>query len=1165
MMNGMNRLRLGGINSGIDTEAIVKAMSGATQLRINNNKRRVLMLQAQQNAYRDVISKLQNFQNTYFNVVNRDNFLKSSALFTRTSSSVFTTTSGVDVKGAPSGVTVTSATGAAAGTYNVTLVKQASQATLTGTDFAANSGLDMSAFTGAQTGDNYAFMIRVGDVSKNVVVKFESGDTAQAAVNRALKDAFGVNNNNQGLVSVNAQGKITVSDGRSVAYTNIVKMSNEQKLAFDALNLERGNNSMILSIGDDSREVSFATLNKEFFDIFFDGGVFVGEAGKDAQIDKVAAQRHEAARNKAYDDWFNAATTTPSVQANMREQAFNVVFNKEINADFEAKRDAQWAIAYASDNTLKEAEWKAQWTRDNEKTIKDDFRAANETARRTDFFANTNVKESFDIVYNNNRFTSYEWVRESTQAEFDQRLSELENASLSSAYEAWLANPATTEAARDALFNEYFQYRLDLQQETAYNNARTVAFYKERDAAYSDYRNAAIAADETPLDMNEWKWENSGVEVTLENWDWGSVADGFSNWQDWRQSRIDVAAADDNNWDAFFNSEKTLAFNDARRAEYNAYVASLPSTVTPPSFANWEWRDTVTNQIITRDNWTGFEFADEAALKSATLAGANPFIGTGDDRQVNPNINERFDRFLRSTVEASRLDEELFRNIGYNEAEALKTMRPATVSTISAQDAVRVANEGNLKKAIAGLTFPDGVRLDVEFVGGEAVISAYTLDDDGNKVSAAVPIGITFNPNSVNTAATFNIPAEYKEQVATISTGSTLGALGVDFTDSNGVNVAQNLMINGASINTNANMTVNELINAVNSSNAGVTMTFSSLTNSFTIVAKEHGVAGKINFGDDAFSQAFAAQLGLNAPVKAGTNLELNVNGSNVETAGNSYTINGTTFRFENYVTEGTKFRVEVGSDNTAAFNAIKNFINDYNKLIEEVFGMTRERPHREYYFLTEHDIEESGLSDRQVLQWETMAKRGLLFNNSTVNSVMSGMRMAMLSSVLGSDGRQFGIVSIRGNSGAVAIQPSSDYKKNGMLELNEEALLEALERNPEDIMKLFTGENGIMANLEKELDKAISTKLIDAKGTREGSLIRMAGTATAANTENFLFSRIKSLNQSIDLLQARYERQQDRYWRMFSAMEKQFAAMNSQGNFIANMFNNNNNNNNNY
>jgi flagellar hook-associated protein 2 len=281
-----------------------------------------------------------------------------------------------------------------------------------------------------------------------------------------------------------------------------------------------------------------------------------------------------------------------------------------------------------------------------------------------------------------------------------------------------------------------------------------------------------------------------------------------------------------------------------------------------------------------------------------------------------------------------------------------------------------------------------------------------------------------------------------------------------------------------------------------------------------------------------------------------------------VETAGNSYTIDGTTFTFAPHAAPG-EFRVEVGNNRGAAAEAIKNFVNDYNQLIDDIFGMLQERRATgNYHFLTDQDIEDGGLSDRQIEQWERLAKQGILRNDSAISSVMSGLRNAMMSTVRTDSGRDFGLFNIRGsernagmNDGPFAIRPSPNFQDNGKLILDEQALMQALESNPEDIINLFTDpQNGLMVRLERELDRAIKTT---GAPEERGTLILRAGTATGQSaTENTIYERIKSLNRTIDTLQARYDRQQDRYWRMFTAMESQFAVLNSQSTHIMSMFN---------
>lgn len=69
--------------------------------------------------------------------------------------------------------------------------------------------------------------------------------------------------------------------------------------------------------------------------------------------------------------------------------------------------------------------------------------------------------------------------------------------------------------------------------------------------------------------------------------------------------------------------------------------------------------------------------------------------------------------------------------------------------------------------------------------------------------------------------------------------------------DGNAVYEDATLEINGAKITVSADTTVSTLISKINSSSAGVTATYSQLTNQLTFTAKQTGSGGRVEFGGD--------------------------------------------------------------------------------------------------------------------------------------------------------------------------------------------------------------------------------------------------------------------------------------------------------------------------
>jgi flagellar hook-associated protein 2 len=275
------------------------------------------------------------------------------------------------------------------------------------------------------------------------------------------------------------------------------------------------------------------------------------------------------------------------------------------------------------------------------------------------------------------------------------------------------------------------------------------------------------------------------------------------------------------------------------------------------------------------------------------------------------------------------------------------------------------------------------------------------------------------------------------------------------------------------------------------------------------------------------------------------------VDSERVETANNSYVFNGIEVTVERNAIippGGLEFQVSIGRDTSGLFDTIKSFVEDYNALIDYVFGYVSEPPDREYYFLTDTDREELNLSDRQEQRWEERARKGLLYNDRTIISLMSTMRTAMFTGVdrgLG-DGSMFGLFSM-------GITTSDNWKQNGKLVINEQRLRAAIENDIDAVTRLFTdAENGIMPKLMDTINSAVRST---GERWERGLLVQRAGVAGGTSaTSNALYDQIKRLNNVISNLEVRYQRQQDRYWKIFSALETQMGQLNSQHDFISQM-----------
>lgn len=422
-------------------------------------------------------------------------------------------------------------------------------------------------------------------------------------------------------------------------------------------------------------------------------------------------------------------------------------------------------------------------------------------------------------------------------------------------------------------------------------------------------------------------------------------------------------------------------------------------------------------------------------------------------------------------------------------------------------------------------------------------VAGYTFNFDGTYVTAADSNGnsVDFSMTSVEGGTLGLTKASASNK---ISSGSTLSDLGFK-PEADGT---YKLNINGTEISLDKKSTISSMMSAVNKSAAGVTMTYSSLTNSFTLESKELGGAGKVEVGDTSLGRS----LGLvddNGTVGAseGQNAIFEIDGKEVYLNDNTYTLDGNTFTFNDNMTIGETYTVNIAKDSTTVKDALKKFVESYNKLIDDVYGYIGKSPAKDddgntYEPLT--DAEKEEMSEDEITKWEEKAKQGVLYNDSTVSTVMSQMRSALYTSVTLDDGSKFGIYNL-------GIKTSSEWSEHGKLQIDENAFDKAFENNEDAIIKLFTdSDTGMMKKLNSVIDGAVKSS--GAANTR-GTLVRKAGKAdSSVTTDSTIYKEMVKMQDRLKELQDRYDTKEEYWWKVFTNMETAMADLNSQTSYIS-------------
>lgn len=349
-------------------------------------------------------------------------------------------------------------------------------------------------------------------------------------------------------------------------------------------------------------------------------------------------------------------------------------------------------------------------------------------------------------------------------------------------------------------------------------------------------------------------------------------------------------------------------------------------------------------------------------------------------------------------------------------------------------------------------------------------------------------------------------------------------------------------------INT-ATDTIYTLASKINAAGVGISAIYDAALNRFFLVTTSTGSAAKIKIsGTNA--DFFNAVLDLGLTPKTGENgthyedigmdAKFKLGGDTapeITSQSNTVTVAGITLNLKQ---AGTA-TITVSADTDAVFNAIKDFVNAYNELIGKINAELTEPRYRDYLPLTDEQREQ--LSDEQEKKWEEKARSGLLQGDSLLQGILYRMRASTSAVVPGLTGRYDTLADIGITTGS--------YAERGKLYIDEAKLKEALSKDPEGVMNLFTksatayAEKGIAVRLYDDVDNAL--KMLYAK----------AGSDTSFSTvDNSAIGReLARLNERIASWEERLQQIEDRYWRQFTALEEAIARMNAQSAWLAQQF----------
>lgn len=372
-----------------------------------------------------------------------------------------------------------------------------------------------------------------------------------------------------------------------------------------------------------------------------------------------------------------------------------------------------------------------------------------------------------------------------------------------------------------------------------------------------------------------------------------------------------------------------------------------------------------------------------------------------------------------------------------------------------------------------------------------------------------------------------------------------------------------NLTINGVDFEFDKTDTLEDMMNEINDSDAGVTMAYSKTKDTFTITANDTGAGNRLSISETDSTFLSATGLGSSTNYTAGEDSVIYLDGEKITRSNNSVEVDGITY--ELHSESESAVTVSASLDTDSIYDMIESFVNDYNTLISELNSTISEEYDSDYPPLTSDEKEE--MSDDEIALWEKKAKVGLLENDSMIENMLTNMRGALYSSVSGVTSTLY----------KIGITTSSDYADKGKLEIDEDTLRSAIESDPDEVMSLFsktsetypgttaarslssteravrTSEEGLAYKLYDIIQDNIST--YRNSGGYKGSLLEKAGiSGDTTEYTNSIYKQLDDLEDEIDEMEDKLADKEDYYYEQFSTMETYISNMNTQLSSLSSM-----------
>lgn len=280
-----------------------------------------------------------------------------------------------------------------------------------------------------------------------------------------------------------------------------------------------------------------------------------------------------------------------------------------------------------------------------------------------------------------------------------------------------------------------------------------------------------------------------------------------------------------------------------------------------------------------------------------------------------------------------------------------------------------------------------------------------------------------------------------------------------------------------------------------------------------------------------------------------GCDSEIYLNGIKYTGSSNSYSINGLNITAQvvtdtdGKASDANAISITTSTDTQGIYDKIKDFLSQYNSLINEITSLYNADSAKGYEPLT--DDEKDAMSDTEVEKWEQKIKDSLLRRDDNLESLMSTMTSAM-SGAVEINGKKmylsnFGIKTLgylnapKNQQNAYHIDGDEDDANSSG---NADKLMTAITNEPDTVINFM---QGLAENLYDSIHKKMQSSSLS-------SIYTVYNDKEMASEYSDYTSIIKKWEEKL-------QDKEDYYYKKFSSMETALSKLNSQTSSLSGLF----------